>query len=75
MDTVNTDLAISLLKRRFASEYSDMIVIPITQSELICTIASIKNKNSLDTMVYPIKFLHYVENFSANHLPIFSIYL
>jgi hypothetical protein len=46
MDNVNTDLAISLLKRRFANEYSDMIVIPITESELICIIASMKNKNS-----------------------------
>ena len=46
MDNVNTDLAISLLKRWFANEYSDMIVIPITESELICTVASIKNKNS-----------------------------
>jgi hypothetical protein len=46
MDNVNTALAISLLKRRFANEYSDMIVIPITESELICTIASIKKKNS-----------------------------
>jgi hypothetical protein len=45
MDNVNTDLAISLLERRFAYEYSNMVVIPITESELICTVASIKNKN------------------------------
>jgi hypothetical protein len=44
MYNVDADLAISLLKRRFANEYSDMIVIPITESELICTIASIKSK-------------------------------
>jgi hypothetical protein len=43
---VSIDLAVSLLKRRFPIEYSDMIVIPFMEAELICTIASIRNKNS-----------------------------
>jgi hypothetical protein len=43
---VSIDLAVSLLQRRFPLEYSDMIVIPFTEAELIRTIASIKNKNS-----------------------------
>jgi Notch-like protein len=43
---VSIDLAVSLLQRRFPIEYSDTIVIPFTEAELICAIASIKNKNS-----------------------------
>jgi hypothetical protein len=41
---VSIDLAVSL--KRFPIKYSDMTVIPFTEAELICTIASIKNKNS-----------------------------
>jgi hypothetical protein len=52
-----------------------MIVIPITESELIYTVSSIKNKNSFGYDGVSNKILRLCGNFSANHLPIFSIYL
>jgi hypothetical protein len=73
MDNVNIDLAISVLKSRFSNEYSDVIVIPITESELICAIVLLRTRIQPDMMMFPIKFLDYMGNFLVNHLLIHLI--
>jgi hypothetical protein len=44
----NVDIytAISLLRNLYPLNFTEMEVIPITESEIICTISSLKNKNS-----------------------------
>jgi hypothetical protein len=46
MDNVNIDSALAFLRNLFPDNVTQMIIIPITEAELICTIASLKSKNS-----------------------------
>jgi len=46
VNNVDIHTAISLLRNLYQFNFTEMEVIPITESEIICTISSLKNKNS-----------------------------
>jgi hypothetical protein len=46
IEQANIELASLLLNKLFLDGFPEMINIPITESEIICTIASLKNKGS-----------------------------
>lgn len=48
MDNVNIGSAVSFLRNLLPDSFPEMIVIPITEGEIVCTIASLRNKNSSD---------------------------
>jgi len=46
MEYANIDIAISFHRNRFADCFPEMKTLPITDSEITITIASLKSKNS-----------------------------
>lgn len=47
MNNADNYTAISLPRNLFPVNFTEMEVIPITESEIICTISSLKNKSSV----------------------------
>jgi hypothetical protein len=52
----NTESAIFSLRESFPREFPQIINIPITEAEVICTITSLQNRIHVVMMVYLIKY-------------------
>lgn len=46
IEDVNVNSALLSLNKVSSQDFPDMTIIPITEAEIICTFASLKNKNS-----------------------------
>jgi hypothetical protein len=72
-DNFKIDSALAVIRNLFPDSFPEMIIIHITEAEIICTIASLKNKNQSVMIAYQTKFWNYAEITLVNFLHIFSI--
>ena len=69
---VTTDHALKLSQNFFPQHSPETIIIPITESEIVCTINSMNNKNLSGLMTAPINYYYLVLSILVNLLLIFK---